>query len=91
MFWGWLVQALYHGLIVYWLVMTGFVGSNDYTGVTFDHWYKSSMLFSCIIHLVTLKLVLETINVNIIYLVAGLVSLGCYWVMANIFSIYFIA
>lgn len=56
-------------------------GPIDLSGKTTDHWYISSVAFTCVIHLVTWKLILETINLNFIYIIVVMISLISYWVI----------
>lgn len=66
-FWKWVVFSFIHGFLIYWICQGCLNGPIDGSGKTADHWYISSVAFTCIIHLVTMKLVLETININTIY------------------------
>lgn len=77
-FWKWVLQAFYQGCVIFWMTHA-LAGPVDSTGKTSDHWYISSIAFTCVIHLVTLKLILETINLNIIYLAMVAICLISYY------------
>ena len=89
-----MVLAWFHGIVVFVTCSYGFSGAADLTGRTEELWFTSSIAFSCIIHIVTGKLIVETLNMNWIVVVAGLSSVLCYWVMClglnfNFISWYF--
>ena len=66
-FWKWVILSVWHGFVIYWLVSVSLSEAIDGSGKTPDHWYISTVAFSCVIHLVTWILIIETINVNLIY------------------------
>ena len=66
-FWKWVILSAIHGATVYWVCQTVLRGPIDGTGKTPDHWYITSVGFSSVIHLVLLKLIIETITINLIY------------------------
>ena len=55
-FWGYILYAIFHGFICFYIPTMGLINSNDASGITFNHWYKSTTSFSLIIEIVTLKL-----------------------------------
>ena len=61
-------------------------GPLDDTGKTADHWYISTVAFTCVIHLVTLKLILETINLNIYYLCMFAICIISYYVIVLVLN-----
>ena len=72
----------------------GFRGVITSDGRTDGLWFASTSAFSCIIHLVTLKLMVELIFLNWIVILAGAVSVAFYWLFVIVFnthaiSIYF--
>jgi magnesium-transporting ATPase (P-type) len=72
----------------------GFRGAITSDGRTDGLWFASTSAFSCIIHLVTLKLMVELIFLNWIVILAGAVSVAFYWLFVIVFnthaiSIYF--
>lgn len=90
-FWKWVVCAAIHGFSVFFICSNSLTGMMDESGKTLDHWYISSVVFSCLIHIVLLKLIIEAINANMIYILAAFGSLLLYWIMAAGFSIPFIS
>lgn len=88
-FWKWVVLAWFHGLVTYAGTTLGFSGAVDGSGRTEQMWFVSTIAFSCIIHLVTLKLAVEVIYMNWVVILAGVGSLLCYWVMTIGFNINF--
>lgn len=79
-FWKWVLLAVVHGFIIFWMCKS-LEGPIDPSGKTTDHWYISSVAFTCVIYLVTWKLILETINLNSIYIIVVIISLISYWVI----------
>ncbi len=90
-FWKWVILAWFHGFSVYFATTLGFRGAVDSSGRTEEMWFASTTAFSCIIHLVTLKLLIETIFFNWIVALAALFSALCYWVMVICINIEFVA
>mmetsp|Transcript_11443 Transcript_11443/g.10104 ORF Transcript_11443/g.10104 Transcript_11443/m.10104 type:complete len:263 (+) Transcript_11443:357-1145(+) len=85
-FWKWVFLSIYHGIIIYFGCSLGFRGAINDDGRTDDLWFASTAAFSCIIHLVTLKLVVELIFLNWVVIVAGAVSLAFYWLFVIVFN-----
>ena len=90
-FWKWIILAIYHGFIVYTGWTGGFRYITDSDGRTESLWYVSSTAFTCIVHLVTLKLLIELLFLNWIAIVAGVGSVLFYWIWALILNISFVA
>jgi magnesium-transporting ATPase (P-type) len=80
-FWKWVFFAWFHGIVVYVATTLGFTGAVDGSGRTEEMWFASTIAFSCIIHLVTIKLIIETIYFNYIVALAAIISVLVYWVM----------
>eukprot|EP00026_Physarum_polycephalum_P000972 Phypoly_transcript_00973.p1 GENE.Phypoly_transcript_00973~~Phypoly_transcript_00973.p1 ORF type:complete len:1149 (+),score=209.12 Phypoly_transcript_00973:246-3692(+) len=60
-FWGWVVNALYHSFICYWFVELTFLNQQPYhDGRMMDLFSMGSVSFTCVVVVVTLKLSLET-------------------------------
>jgi phospholipid-translocating P-type ATPase (flippase) len=78
-FWKWVILSIFHGVVTFFGCSYGFSGSIDDEGKTEDMWFASTVAFSCIIHLVTLKLAIEVNFMNWIALVAGIGSVFFYW------------
>lgn len=85
-FWKWVFLSMYHGFIIFHGCNFGMRGAIGEEGRTDGLWFSSTTAFSCIIHLVTLKLVIELIFLNWIVLLAGGASLALYWIMVIVFN-----
>ena len=85
-FWKWVVLAIFHGIVTFFGCTYGFRGGIDDSGKTEDMWFISTIAFSSIIHLVTLKLVIELNFLNWVSFVAGIGSLAFYWLFVIVFN-----
>ena len=85
-FWKWVFLSIYHGMIIFFGCTYGLKGIISSDGKTLGLWFASTTAFSWIIHLVTLKLVIELLFLNWIVLVAGGVSLVLYWAFVIVFN-----
>lgn len=86
-FWKWILFSIYHGAIIFFSTTYGLDGATDDAGRTEEMWFKSTIAFSCIIHLVTLKLMVELIYLNWIVILFMFLSLFLYWsmvILANV-------
>lgn len=60
-FWVWILLAVWHGLVCYWVPVLAYgVHPVDVSGQDTGLWWISSLSFTLVIHLVTLKLFVET-------------------------------
>jgi phospholipid-transporting ATPase len=57
-FWVHIFYAIFHGFMCFFISNEGLINANDESGVTFNHWYKSTVSFSLVIHVVTYKLLI---------------------------------
>jgi len=80
-FWKWVILSFYHGLIVYICSTVGFLGAVDGSGRSEDMWFSSTIAFSVIIHIVTIKIFIEIVFFNLIVFAAASISLLVYWIM----------
>lgn len=85
-FWKWVALSIYHGIIIFFGCNFGFRGIITTDGKTDGLWFASTTAFSCIIHLVTMKLVVEIIFLNWIVILAGGVSVAFYWLFVIVFN-----
>ncbi|CAG9328551.1 unnamed protein product [Blepharisma stoltei] len=60
-FWLWICLAIWHGALIYWMSVYAMSGVVDKDGQTTGMWWCSTLAFTIIIHLVVLKLFLESI------------------------------
>ena len=76
-FWRWIIFSIWHGITcyfgtvyvsnlisVYISFFQGLTGPIDSTGVTSSHWFTSGIAFTLIMHIITLKLFVETVYWN---------------------------
>ena len=59
-FWRWILYALYHGNMCFWIPYVGFRKAIESDGMDAGLWLTSTLSFTLIIHVVTYKLFLET-------------------------------
>jgi phospholipid-transporting ATPase len=80
-FWSYILYAIFHGFICYYVPVQGMKYFNDSTGITMNHWFKSTTSFSMIIHIVTLKLLVISDFWNVVSLVATFGSIAFYYLV----------
>ena len=79
-FWKWVIYALIHGNICYWMCILVFDRhAVDDTGHDTDLWWISSLCFTIVIHMVTYKLFLESIYWTKLNLLIGVFSVLFYY------------
>jgi len=57
-FWIYIICAIIHGTICYFLPELCFLDMSDDSGMTYNHWFKSTVNFCLVIHVVTYKLLI---------------------------------
>ena len=84
-FWRWILFSIWHGLTCFFLPMesTRWVLGD---GRTSEHWYRSTIAFTMIVHLVTMKLFVESIFWNWLSILMAFVSLAIYYLILVIGS-----
>lgn len=90
-FWKWILLALWHGAVSYFIPMYGMVGPYDTTGKTTEHWVNTTVSFSIILHVVTYKLFVDTYFWSKINLIMAGVSILIYYFVVVMGSVQFIA
>lgn len=85
-FWKWVFYSLIHSSICYILVVYGLT-DNPANGRPYNHTIMSTIVFSCILKVVTFKLFLETQNWNFITIIFAVLSIACYYACLYIFSL----
>ena len=78
-FWTWIVLALFHGTICYWVPMMSFGDIDDSDGETKGFWWTSTLSFTLVIHVVVIKLFIESVYWNKISIFVALFSLAFYY------------
>jgi phospholipid-transporting ATPase len=93
-FWVWIAHSAWHGLVCYFVPMTGmeyFPDSGRDTGL----WFVSTVSFTMVIHVVTFKLYIESVYWNKVNIACGFLSVLFYYLsvivlneerMANLFQ-----
>lgn len=86
-FWGWLISAVLHGGTCFVLVIIGLENTSIFSnGNLLDHWFKSTIVFSLIIHIVTYKIFMEISYWNILVIGTCIFSVFLYYI-----SIYWVS
>ena len=75
------LYAILHCIFCFLISQYLFLNIADNTGITFNHWQKSTINFSLIIHVVTYKLLIISDFWNLINLSASLFSLLLYYII----------
>ena len=85
-FWLWVFYAILHGGLCYLIVTTGIIKHAVWgDGKLVDHWWVTTVIFSCIIHIVTYKIFVEITYWNKLILGTSILSIFFYY-----FSIFII-
>jgi len=79
-FWKWMAFSAWHGLICYFLPVTGLSGVNASSGIVQSHWWISTVSFSLIMSIVTIKLFVETIFWNWYNTTISIASIFVYYI-----------
>ena len=80
-FWKYIIYAILHGIFCFLISQYLFLNVADNSGTTFNHWQKSTINFSLIIHVVSYKLLIISEFWNIINLSASFLSLLLYYLI----------
>lgn len=86
-FWLWLLYAIIHGGFCYFFIITG-VRFNPVTGNgrLIGHWFTDTIIFSCIIHIVTYKIFVEITFWNWLNVATSILSIIVYYISIIIIS-----
>ncbi len=85
-FWGYILYAIFHGFICFYVPNLGLLNSNNESGITFNHWYKSTTSFSLVIAIVTFKLMVISDFWNGLNIFSTIISIILYYIILIIFS-----
>ena len=80
-FWKYIIYAILHGVFCFLISQYIFLNIADNSGTTFNHWQKSTINFSIIIHVVSYKLLIISDFWNLINLSASFLSLLIYYLI----------
>ena len=78
-FWTYIICSIIHGFVCFYLPELSMLNMSDETGITYNHWYKSTVNFSLIIHVVSYKLLIISDFWNWVNLTAFVVSICFYY------------
>ena len=78
-FWMWVALSIYHGVVCFFIPFYGFDTHVDDSGSDTGLWWISTLSFTLIIHVVTIKLFLESVFWNKVNITVGLLSLLIYY------------
>jgi magnesium-transporting ATPase (P-type) len=79
-FWGYILTAIFHAFISFYIPTLGMINSNNDTGITFNHWYKSTTSFTIVIHIITIKLLVISNFWNVLNISACIFSILFYYI-----------
>ena len=85
-FWKWILFSIWHGASCYWLPMLSTRSPIGTDGQTYEHWFSSTLSFTMIVHIVTIKLFIESIFWNWLSLLMAVISLIIYYLILIIGS-----
>jgi len=85
-FWKWIIFAIWHGAVCFFIPLVTGLTSSDYTGKISDHWRHSTTSFSLIINLVFFKLLVETRHLNMYTVISGIFSIALYYLVLTFLS-----
>lgn len=63
----------------------------DESGRTFTHWFKSSVAFSLVIHVIVFKIMIETVNWNWVSVLFGAICFVSYYAMVFVMNMDMVA
>jgi hypothetical protein len=72
-------MGIWHGLVCYWVPVLAFDGMVRYDGKDTGLWWVSTLSFTLVMHIVTYKLLLESIYWNKINLLTAVFSIVGYY------------
>ena len=80
-FWSYILYAIIHGTVCFYLPELGMLNTDDLTGITYNHWNKAIVNFSLMIHVVSYKLLVISNFWNWVNLAAFVLSLLLYYII----------
>jgi len=63
--WTWIIFAFIHGNLLFFFSSYGYTASLNEQGLYQDHWFKTTLSFSCVISVVTLRIFVDTFYLNV--------------------------
>ena len=86
-FWKYIICAIIHGFVCFYLPELSMLNMADKPGITYNHWYKSTVNFSLIIHVVAYKLLIISDFWNCVNLIAFITSILFYYLCLYVLCI----
>mmetsp|Transcript_28576 Transcript_28576/g.27560 ORF Transcript_28576/g.27560 Transcript_28576/m.27560 type:complete len:207 (+) Transcript_28576:2924-3544(+) len=78
-FWRWIVFSIYHGVVVFYGTIYGTEESVNPDGKVNEHWFKSTLCFTIVLHIVMYKMFLETVYWNSVSIIFCLLCFFLYY------------
>jgi phospholipid-translocating P-type ATPase (flippase) len=85
-FWSNIAYSFFHSICAFYLPNIGLYDIINSHGDTLGHWYISTISFSCIVHIVTIKLLLISNFWNFLNLFSAIGSVAFYYVCVMLLS-----
>jgi magnesium-transporting ATPase (P-type) len=80
-FWKWMILALFHGWVCFFVPVIGLNGVSNASGIESAHWITSSISFTLCLTIVTYKLFLESYFWSVLSLTTGALSMILFYAM----------
>jgi len=75
----WFFYAIVHGCFCFWIPVVSYTEAMDESGRVYGHWLVSTVCFSAVVHVVVIKLFIETVYWHWISIASGLLSVLLYY------------
>lgn len=85
-FWIYILYAIFHGAICFYVTQYSLFFLNSNTGIIVNHWVKSTISFTLVIHIANLKLLIISDYWNYINIISTIFSIFFYYVCLILFS-----
>jgi len=86
-FWAWMSFAAWHGIICFFLPVFGLTGVNETNGQVQGHWWVSTISFCLIMHIITIKLFIQTQFWNKVNWFISIISIVFYYICIILMSV----
>lgn len=85
-FWSYICYAIIHSSVAFFAPTVGLYNQIGESGATFNNWMLSSISFTCVVHIVSIKLMLISEFWNFLNLFAVLLSIAIYYAALFVLS-----
>jgi magnesium-transporting ATPase (P-type) len=79
-------MAIWHGATAYFGTIYGLEGPTDNDGKSQAHWFSSCIAFTVVIHIISIKIYIETVHWNWLSFSTGIFCLALYYVSAMVLN-----